>query len=389
MNDMNRLVALILLSCCSLTSSFAQDAKGLPLASSWNSLLKRAADNNKPIFIHVSAQWCGFCTKMDNETFADQEVRSRLSQYFITAAADVDSGNLGRFIAMKYAIRSFPAYLVLNSKGFLVMQDFGFKKKEDFLSIIQQARKAATHPFIKGYSNQLEPNLYQAFYKDMYDANKKHYCPEEVAAYLNTQQDLFTEPNWVIMSVCKLTPSYNDLFISKIEKYAGLYGWVPVKKKLSAVCNDKILAAAKTANEKELQYVMGLVKQYFEPAEAESELARHMQSFYLNSHQYTKLLQLLEHGTVAAVHAPMFVYNITVQKDADDDVLSRAETLMRTLVTQDASYNNLTVLAQVLYTRNKNSEALTITEKALEVPDVVDASFAEDLRRSILDIGIL
>ena len=114
-----------------------------------------------------------------------------------------------------------------------------------------------------------------------------------------------------------------------------------------------------------------------------------MQSFYLNSHQYTKLLQLLEHGTVSAVHAPMFVYNITVQKDVDDDVLSRAETLMRTLAAQDASYNNLTVLAHVLYIRNKNSEALTITEKALEVPDVSDPSFAEGLRRSILDIGIL
>src|SRR5689334_1128637 len=336
MNDMNRFVVLILLLCCSITGSFAQDAKGLPLAASWNSLLKRAADNNKPIFIHVSAHWCSFCVKMDKETFADEEVRSRLSQYFIAAAADVDSGALGRFIAMKYAIRSFPAYIVLNSKGYLLMQDFGFKKKEDFFTLIQQARKAVTHPVIKGYSNQLDPQLYQAFYKDMFDAGKKHFCPEEVAAFLNTQQDLFSEFNWVIMSVCKLTPAYNDLFISKIEKYAGLYGWVPVKKKLSAVCNDKILTAAKTANEKELQYVMGLVKQYFEPAEAEPELAKHLQSFYLNSHQYTKLLQLLEHGTVAAIHAPMFVYNITVQKDADDDVLSRAETLMRTLVAQDA-----------------------------------------------------
>jgi thioredoxin-related protein len=389
MNDMKNLVVLLLLCCCTCTGSFAQDAKGLPMVTSWNNLLKRAADNNKPILIHVSAQWCGFCVKMDKETFADPEVSARLSQYFIAATADVDSGALGRYIAMKYAIRSFPAYLVLNSKGYLVMQDFGFKKKEDFLTLIQQARKAAGHPFIKGYSNQLEPDLYQAFYRDMYDARQKHYCPEEVAAYLNTQQDLFSESNWVIMAVCKLTPAYNDLFISKIEKYAGLYGWVAVKKKLSVVCTDKIQAAAKTANEKELQYVMGLVKQYFEPAEAEAELAKHLQSFYLNSHQYTKLLQLLEHGTVAAVHAPMFVYNITMQKDVDDDVLSRAETLMRTLVAQAASYNNLTVLAHVLYTRNKNAEALSITEKALEVPDVVDSSFAEGLRRSILDIGIL
>lgn len=386
---MNRLVVLILLLCCCYTGSFAQDAKGLPLATSWNNLLKRAAENNKPIFIHVAAQWCGFCAKMDNETFADAEVRLRLSQNFITASADVDSGALGRFIAMKYAIRSFPAYIVLNSKGYLVMQDFGFKKKEDFLTLIQQARKAGSRAGIKGYSNQLNPHLYQVFYRDMYDAKKKHYCPEEVAAFLNTQPDLFCETNWVIMSVFKLTPAYNDLFISKIEKYANLYGWVPVKKKLSAVCSDKIQAAAKTANEKELQYVMGLVKQYFEPAEAETELAKHLQSFYLNSHQYTKLLQLLEHGTVAAVHAPMFVYNITVQKDVDDDVLSRAETLMRTLAAQDASYNNLTVLAHVLFIRNKNSEALSLTEKALEAPGVVDPSFAEGLRRSILDIGIL
>ncbi|HUP13539.1 MAG TPA: thioredoxin family protein, partial [Niastella sp.] len=349
---MNRLVVLILLWCCSFTGSFAQEATGLPLASSWNNLLKRAAQNNKPILIHVSAQWCGFCEKMDKETFADAEVRTRLSQSFIAAAVD-DSSSLGRFIAMKYAIRSFPTYLVLNSKGFLVMQEIGFKKKQDFLSLIQSARKAVMRPAFKGYSNQLDQQLYQPFYRNMYEPAKKQFCPEEVAAYLNTQQDLFSEPNWVIMAVCKLTRPYNDFFISKIDKYAGLYGWVPVRKKLAAVCNDKILAAAKTANEKELQYVMGLVKQYFEPAEAGPELARHMQSFYLNSQQYTKLLQLLEHGTVAVVHAPMFVYNITVQKDVEDEVLSRAETLMRTLVAQDASYNNLTVLAHVLYTRNK------------------------------------
>jgi thioredoxin-related protein len=386
MNVMSRLVVLLLICCCS-AGSFAQE--GLPPATSWSSLLKRAADNNKPILIHVSAQWCSFCVKMDKETFADQEVRAKLSQYFITASADVDSGGLGRYIAMKYAIRSFPAYIVLNSKGYLVMQEFGFKKAADFLTLIQKARKAAGGAVIKGYSNQLTPNLYPAFYKDMYDGSKKHYCPEEVAAYLNTQQDLFCEPNWVIMAVCRLTPAYNDVFISNIEKYAGLYGWTAVRKKLSAVCNEKIGAAAKTANEQELQYVMDLVKQYFEPADVGAELARHMQTFYLNSHQYTKMLQLLEFGTVGAEHAPMFVYNITMQKEVDEEVLSRAETLMRTLAAKDPSYNNLSVLAQVLYTRNKNNEALTVTEKALSVPDVVDPSFAEGLRRNILDIGIL
>jgi thioredoxin-related protein len=388
MNDMKRFVVLLLLWCCYGTFAFTQDVKGLPSSTSWNSLLKRAADNNKPILIHVSAQWCGFCVKMNKETFADPDVRSRLSQFFIATAID-DSSSLGRYIAMKYAIRTFPTYLVLNSKGFLVMQEVGFKTKEEFLSLIQQAHKAAGRPAMKGYSNQLSSHLYPPFYRNMYEPAKKQFCPEEVAAYLNTQQDLFTEANWVIMAVCKLTPAYNDFFISKIEKYAGLYGWTTVRKKLAAVCNDKILAAAKTANEKELQYVMGLVKQYFEPAGAEPELARHLQSFYLNTHQYTKMLQLLEHGTVAAVHAPMFVYNITMQKDVDEDVLSRAETLMRTLVTHDPSYNNLSVLAHVLYTRNKSNEALTITEKALEVPDVPDPSFAEGLRRTILDVGIL
>ncbi|OQP51918.1 thioredoxin family protein [Niastella populi] len=386
---MNRLVVLLWLLTCCATRSLAQEAKGLPPATSWNSLLKRAADNNKPILIHVSAQWCGFCARMDTATFSDPDVQARLSQYFITAAADVDSTTLGRELAIKYAIRSFPAYVVLNSRGYLVMQAFGFKKKEDFLSLILEARKAAGHQAIKGYSNQLSPDSYQPFYREMYDAGKKHYCAEEVAAYLNTQRDLFSEANWVIMAVCRLTPAYNDHFLSKIEKYAALYGWAPVRKKLSAVCNEKILAAAKTANEKELQYVMGLVKQYFEPADAEPELAKHLQTFYLNSHQHTKMLQLLEHGTVAAVHAPMYVYNITMQTDVEEEVLSRAETLMRTLAAQDPSYNNLSVLAHVLYTRNKSHEALTVTEKALTVVDVEDASFAEELRRNILDIGIL
>lgn len=45
---------------------------------------------DKALFITVYTDWCGFCKKMDNSTFKDEELVSFVNEYFIPVKLDAE-----------------------------------------------------------------------------------------------------------------------------------------------------------------------------------------------------------------------------------------------------------------------------------------------------------
>ncbi|MEQ8854665.1 DUF255 domain-containing protein [Gimesia sp.] len=61
---------------------------------SWQTNLKQAAlqarAQEKSMFIQIGASWCGYCHKMDKETFKDQKVIKHINSCFIPLRVDAD-----------------------------------------------------------------------------------------------------------------------------------------------------------------------------------------------------------------------------------------------------------------------------------------------------------
>jgi thioredoxin-related protein len=89
--------------------------------------LEKAKANQKHVFIDFTAKWCGWCKKMDSETFSKPEVIQMINDNFIPVRVDGDSKreldidgykvteqNLTRY---DFGVRGFPAFWFLKPDG--------------------------------------------------------------------------------------------------------------------------------------------------------------------------------------------------------------------------------------------------------------------------------
>ena len=116
--------------------------------------LKKAKAEDKHVFIDFTAKWCGWCRKMDKETFSRTEVIDMLNAHFVSVKVDGDSHtelnvdgykiterNLAR---SEFGVRGYPAFWFLKSDGSKVgairgyrdakfmMEAFDFVKEEKY-----------------------------------------------------------------------------------------------------------------------------------------------------------------------------------------------------------------------------------------------------------------
>ena len=108
---------------------------------------------DKPLFIDVYTDWCGWCKKMDVSTFKDTEVVSFLNEYFIPVKLDAEqkeqikfknetfefiaSGSRGIHQLAAVLLQgsmSYPSYVVLNSKGQITHLMKGYMPPNDLLN---------------------------------------------------------------------------------------------------------------------------------------------------------------------------------------------------------------------------------------------------------------
>ena len=93
----------------------------------YGAALKKAAEEDKHIFIDFTAKWCGYCRKMDREVFTDQRVIDMLNDDFVSVKVDGDSKNeldidgykiTERNLAVQeYGVRGYPTFWFLKSDG--------------------------------------------------------------------------------------------------------------------------------------------------------------------------------------------------------------------------------------------------------------------------------
>jgi len=123
---------------------------------SWDDAVKRAQsdENPKKIFIDVYTDWCGWCKKMDKDTFQNPEVATYMSANFYMVKMDgegkdpieykgktynfVPSGRKGYHefaAALMQGKMSYPTTIFLDEKLNMLSPVPGYQKPKPFLNI--------------------------------------------------------------------------------------------------------------------------------------------------------------------------------------------------------------------------------------------------------------
>jgi len=109
--------------------------------------LARAKKEDKHVFIDFSTKWCGWCKKMDKETFSDSEVIEMLNTYFVPVKVDGDSKkelNIDGYkiteknlTSREFGVRGYPTFWFLKSDGSKLGAINGYKPKETMMEALK------------------------------------------------------------------------------------------------------------------------------------------------------------------------------------------------------------------------------------------------------------
>lgn len=130
------------------TLSFGQEIKWLSLQEATKA---SNANPEKPIFFNVYTSWCGYCKKLDKETFVDPAVVKYVNENYIPVKFNAETKEMVSFLGINFTYipaakanylayvmtngrLSYPATVVMDSKGNAEKIILGYKSAENLIS---------------------------------------------------------------------------------------------------------------------------------------------------------------------------------------------------------------------------------------------------------------
>lgn len=97
---------------------------------------EQAQEEDKLVFVDVTAEWCGYCRMMDRDTFPDADVQEAIAKGFVPLKVDADKDPRA---AQEFGTGSLPTFTILTASRSPLVQAPGFHAPDDLLALLEQA----------------------------------------------------------------------------------------------------------------------------------------------------------------------------------------------------------------------------------------------------------
>lgn len=129
-------VAVLMLGSCAKEGE--ESAESLKWLGSYDEALSLAKDKNRPIMIDFYADWCGWCKRLDSDTYSDRSVIEK-AQEFVSLKIDAD---VERGLSSRYKVSGLPTILFIDSAGREIHRVVGYRPAQGFLKEMDTALTA-------------------------------------------------------------------------------------------------------------------------------------------------------------------------------------------------------------------------------------------------------
>lgn len=207
-----RLLSIVLLILCSFSSNImanalmGEDEKGIKFNhSDWSTILKKASDEQKLIFVDCYTTWCGPCKIMAKQVFTDQEIGEFFNQKFINVKLDMEK-EPGISLKKTFAVNAYPTLLVIDANQNIIHKCVGALQKEELIKFATDAingtgtlatyhekykKEGATNKeFVIDYLQKLEA---------AFESEKINQVIDSYFAQLE-KKDLLEKENWILLN---------------------------------------------------------------------------------------------------------------------------------------------------------------------------------------------
>ena len=116
----------------------ADHGKVVWFKGSFESALAKAKTENKLIFIDFWTDWCGWCKRLDKDTFSDESVAAEMKD-ILCLSIDAES-EAGAPLAKRFDVHGYPALLLIGPDGKVEDNIGGYLKPDQFKEAIRRVR---------------------------------------------------------------------------------------------------------------------------------------------------------------------------------------------------------------------------------------------------------
>lgn len=134
MNDLSKYVCPLFIVAAMLCSM--NDARAIDFHDSLQEAMA-ATENPRPVVISFGAPWCGWCRKMESDTFADPKLDG-LAEQFVWVKVDVDEQ---QEIAARFQVHAVPQTIVLDEKGRILGSKGGYLSTDKLIAFLDESLK--------------------------------------------------------------------------------------------------------------------------------------------------------------------------------------------------------------------------------------------------------
>ena len=127
--------AIALLIAATSTASFAEvHFKDVTFAEA----LKQARKEKKIIMVDYYTTWCGWCKRLDRDTYSSEELGKYADDNIVSLKMDAEKGE-GTGLSKKAGITGFPTIIFYNSDGKEIHRVVGYKPAPGFIQEMMAA----------------------------------------------------------------------------------------------------------------------------------------------------------------------------------------------------------------------------------------------------------
>jgi thioredoxin-related protein len=133
------LFVLVLTSMLSIVSGMAlADESPIKWHTNVHSALKAARASHRPVIMFVTAKWCQFCHKMENDTFTNPAIARKMQNGFVPLWIDADEHPE---LVEKFKVDMFPAMLFFGADGKFRERAGGYMPVEEAGQLLDEASR--------------------------------------------------------------------------------------------------------------------------------------------------------------------------------------------------------------------------------------------------------
>ncbi len=283
MSKFTSIVAFVLFS----WGGYAQDGGIVFEEMQWDDVFKKAAAEQKLVFVMGYVDWSEPCALLEEYTLSDQEVATFYNEEFVSVRVDME-GNLGLLLTEMYDVVSYPVFLFLDSEGEMVHRGCGAVDAADFIglgevALSDQSLSSMQHTFQSGERSVAFLEKY-SFALDYACMDKKSF----VSSFFEGTADVdwLQEASWAMINLNVSAPFSEQIqyVIDRQEQFSAKYGKDTVDAKLFNVMLDQLIAIYE-GEDLTLFATQALHKMISEVDFAEKEQLMHLANLKINDLQ--------------------------------------------------------------------------------------------------------